>query len=75
MSSKIKVNKNFKPSVFSKAIIKKRQSDELSLNDTAILTGLSKLTILRAEQEKGVSIDTLVTLSNWLDVPVQTFFQ
>lgn len=74
MSSNNFANQKFSHEKLAKAIIAKRVKDNLSLSGAGEQAGVTKITVLRAEQHKSITIDTLILLCNWMKVPVQNFF-
>lgn len=63
----------FNTHAFGKHINKKRTYSKLSLDELALITGISKATISRVENGNKSDIDTAITLAHWYGVGIEFF--
>lgn len=73
-----KINKAFNSKLLASHIWAKRKAESLSTEAAAKAAGLpNKVLLYRLESQEAESapkVDTLVTVCNWLEKPLQTYF-
>jgi transcriptional regulator with XRE-family HTH domain len=68
------INKSFRYALLASDIKKKREEKGITLKQVAAKTKLPLATIHRAEQQGGgMMIETIISLCNWLNEPVQKY--
>lgn len=69
-----KANKKFNSKQLAKDLIQKRYAAGLTYKDLSNKSKIDVNALFRAESAKPLTVENLVKVCNWLDVPIQNYF-